>query len=129
MATASQGLRATAAGGGVTGRLDAGRSSTGDAHGDISPSTYRGGIYSTDERGIREEINFITSPLYILARNIFQRHSLQLNKQGQIEIMETSMNSVRRNSVPLSIRRESSIVLGWSKRLDERFPVHLQGPS
>jgi len=25
-----------------------------------------------DERGIGEEINFITSPLYILARNIFR---------------------------------------------------------
>jgi hypothetical protein len=49
MANAGQGLRATATGGGVTGRLDAGRSSTDDAHGDISPSTYRGGIYSTDD--------------------------------------------------------------------------------
>jgi hypothetical protein len=82
MASASQGLRATAAGGGVTGRLDAGRSSTDDAHGDISPSTYRGGIYSTDERRTGEEINLKTSPLYILARNIFHgrravRRSLQ----------------------------------------------------
>jgi hypothetical protein len=71
MANASQGLRATAIGGGVTGRLDAGRSSTNDADGDISPSTYRGGLYSRDERRIGEEINVITSPLYILAWNKF----------------------------------------------------------
>jgi hypothetical protein len=50
MASASQGLLATATGGGVTGRLDAGRGSTDDANGDISPSTYRGGIYSILKR-------------------------------------------------------------------------------
>jgi hypothetical protein len=72
---------------------------------------------------------YVSSPPYRLARNIFQCQSLQLNKQGSIEVMEASMNSVRGNTVPLYIRREYSNVLGWSKRLDERFPVHLQGPS
>jgi hypothetical protein len=71
MAIASQVLLATATGGGVTGRLDAGRSSTGDADGENSPYTYWCGIYSTDEGRIGEEINFITCPLYILERNIF----------------------------------------------------------
>jgi hypothetical protein len=63
--------------------LDAGRSSTDDAHGDISPSTYRGGINSTDRERIGEEINFITSPPYILAWNLFRAGGAVLERHEE----------------------------------------------
>ena len=69
-------------------------------HGVHSSSTYGDGLYSVLKCGCRWERNYLSSPLYIRARNIFQCQSLQLNKREWIECMDTWMNSVRGKHCP-----------------------------